>query len=284
MGISFCFFLHHGLVGAGSCAGSSPGARQEPARWRQPLSPWAGSLSRPIPLWKKALDTRTYYYLYKWHWYEWLGALAPLVSVLAAVARCAKTRRNAAGALCAGRVCSTESSSRPLPWSCSAFRALVRLTPLQPMRYLHLVYFFLALIAGCLLGKVSCSRPRLALGGLSCWSSTAACLPRSACSSAAASKSNGPAARRPIPGFRPLQWIRENTPTERLFCPRSALSCGSGRGLSQLPRAGRAQPTGRCNQGHGSGNPDSRARPGCGNARFRPRRAGRTFSLRISSG
>jgi hypothetical protein len=33
------------------------------------------------------------------------------------------------------------------------FPSLVRLTPLQPMRYLHLVYFFLALIAGCLLGK-----------------------------------------------------------------------------------------------------------------------------------
>ena len=31
--------------------------------------------------------------------------------------------------------------------------ALVRLTPLQPMRYLHLIYFFMTLIAGCLLGK-----------------------------------------------------------------------------------------------------------------------------------
>ncbi len=31
--------------------------------------------------------------------------------------------------------------------------ALIRVTPLQPMRYLHLVYLFLALIAGCLLGR-----------------------------------------------------------------------------------------------------------------------------------
>ena len=30
---------------------------------------------------------------------------------------------------------------------------LVRVTPLQPMRYLHLVYFFFVLMAGCLLGK-----------------------------------------------------------------------------------------------------------------------------------
>jgi len=31
--------------------------------------------------------------------------------------------------------------------------ALVRLTPMQPMRFLHLIYFFLTLVGGCLLGK-----------------------------------------------------------------------------------------------------------------------------------
>jgi hypothetical protein len=31
--------------------------------------------------------------------------------------------------------------------------ALVRLTPMQPMRFLHLIYCFLVLIAGCLIGK-----------------------------------------------------------------------------------------------------------------------------------
>ena len=39
----------------------------------------------PNPLWKKALATRTYYYLYKWTWYEWLGALAPLVHQIDAI-------------------------------------------------------------------------------------------------------------------------------------------------------------------------------------------------------
>ena len=32
-------------------------------------------------------------------------------------------------------------------------QSLVRLTPFQPMRYLHLVYFFMMLVAGCYLGK-----------------------------------------------------------------------------------------------------------------------------------
>jgi hypothetical protein len=31
--------------------------------------------------------------------------------------------------------------------------ALVRLTPLQPMRFLHLIYLFMVLMAGCLLGR-----------------------------------------------------------------------------------------------------------------------------------
>jgi len=34
-----------------------------------------------------------------------------------------------------------------------AFPSLVRLTPLQPMRYLHIVYIFMALIGGALIGK-----------------------------------------------------------------------------------------------------------------------------------
>ena len=31
--------------------------------------------------------------------------------------------------------------------------SLVRLTPLQPMRFLHLLYFVMVMMAGCLLGK-----------------------------------------------------------------------------------------------------------------------------------
>jgi hypothetical protein len=33
------------------------------------------------------------------------------------------------------------------------FPALIRLVPLQPMRFLHLIYIFLMLVGGCLLGK-----------------------------------------------------------------------------------------------------------------------------------
>ena len=32
----------------------------------------------PTPAWKAALNTRTYYFLGRWTWYEWLGAIAPI--------------------------------------------------------------------------------------------------------------------------------------------------------------------------------------------------------------
>jgi hypothetical protein len=76
-GISFCFFLTMAL--------------SEPVQvWLQSLAearaPSVAASFAPLgwifepqsPAWRKALDTRTYYYLYRWHWYEWLGALAPL--------------------------------------------------------------------------------------------------------------------------------------------------------------------------------------------------------------
>ena len=52
--------------------------------WRNSVAAFAfvplGWVFAPAdPGWRKALDTRTYYYLFKWTWYEWLGALAPLL-------------------------------------------------------------------------------------------------------------------------------------------------------------------------------------------------------------
>ena len=67
-------FSRRGSDGPAACAGAQRGG----LRWPQSCL-WDGSSSRRNPGWRKALDTRTYYFLYKWTWYEWLGALAPLV-------------------------------------------------------------------------------------------------------------------------------------------------------------------------------------------------------------
>ena len=44
--------------------------------------------------------------------------------------------------------------------------SLVRLTPLQPMRYLHLEYFLFMMMAGAMLGQFVLQKKRVALGGV----------------------------------------------------------------------------------------------------------------------
>jgi hypothetical protein len=106
----------------------------------------------PNPLWKKALDTRAYYYLYKWTWYEWLGAIAP-IALFWWLWRFAQKRNQALLARFALAVFMYAVFQQAIAMLMLGFPSLVRLTPLQPMRYLQLVYFFFVLIAGCFAGK-----------------------------------------------------------------------------------------------------------------------------------
>jgi len=73
-------------------------------------------------------------------------------SVLAALACRAKAWREAVGALCAGGLC-LRSLSTGRGYGYLGNAGLIRLAPVQPMRYLQLVYFFMTLVGGCLLGK-----------------------------------------------------------------------------------------------------------------------------------
>jgi len=146
MGISFCFFLTLAL--------------QEPVYvWLRTLrrspaavAPLGWIFEPPSRLWHKALNTRTYFFLSKWTWYEWLGAIAPLF-LFWLLWRVAEKRgktllsRFALAVLVYGVFQLIVAVVMLTP------HAFVRLMPLQPMRFLHLIYYFMCLIAGCLLGK-----------------------------------------------------------------------------------------------------------------------------------
>ncbi len=151
LGISFCFFLtlalwepvHVWLQSLSPARATSVAAAFAPLSWVfEPQS----------PTWRTALDTRSYYFLYKWHWYEWLGALAPLF-LFWLLWRVAQKRGETLLARFAMAVFVYGVFQQAVAMTVLGFPALVRLTPLQPMRYLHLIYLFLALTAGCLLGK-----------------------------------------------------------------------------------------------------------------------------------
>ena len=146
MGISFCFFLTVAL--------------KEPVYvW---LRSWRGSLAAvaplgwlfepPTPLWRKALETRSYYFLSKWTWYEWLGAIAPLI-IFCALWRVADKRGNTLLARFSLAVFVYGVFQLGVAVIMLDTPSLVRLTPLQPMRFLHLIYYFLALVAGGVMGK-----------------------------------------------------------------------------------------------------------------------------------
>jgi hypothetical protein len=146
LGFSFCFFLTMAML--------------EPVHvWLRSLR---GSLAAAAPLgwifeppsttWREALKTRTYYFLYEWTWYEWLGALAPLF-LFWLLWRAALRRGETLLARFALAIFAYGVFQQSVAIVLASTPALERLTPLQPMRYLHLIYYFLALMAGCLLGK-----------------------------------------------------------------------------------------------------------------------------------
>lgn len=106
----------------------------------------------PSPSWRLALSTRNYYFLGRWTWYEWLGAIAP-VFILWAMARWARRAGRPQMSLLAG--CAAVFAVFQLAVACIVLLTpeLVRLTPMQPMRYLHLVYILMAVLGGGLIGE-----------------------------------------------------------------------------------------------------------------------------------
>jgi len=146
MGISFCVFESFALL------------QPVPFQLRVAESTLAAALplgwifEPPSPAWREALNTKSYYFLYHWAWYEWLGALAPLLLFLV-LWRVARGHGQTPLARFALAVFAYGVFQQVVAMVILAPNSLERLTPLQPMRYLQLVYIFMALAAGGLLGR-----------------------------------------------------------------------------------------------------------------------------------
>jgi hypothetical protein len=146
LGISFCVFLTlamHERVHAWVRSLGNTAAAAVPLGW---------VFESPTPIWHRALATRNYYFLYEWTWYEWLGALGPLF-LFWLLWRIALRRGETMLARFSLAVLGYGVFQQIVAMIVLKSPSLVRLTPLQPMRYLHLIYFFLVLVGGCLLGK-----------------------------------------------------------------------------------------------------------------------------------
>lgn len=151
MGISFCIFLTMVLL------------EPLPAwlrRWRGtgPASlsaaflPLGRVFAPPTPSWREDVNAHTSLFLQHWEWYELLGALAPLF-LFWLLWRIAKTQGEKLLARFALAVFFYGAFQLAVAIVILGNPALIRLVPLQPMRFLHLIYVFMTLVGGCLLGK-----------------------------------------------------------------------------------------------------------------------------------
>lgn len=103
------------------------------------------------PAWHKAVETRHYLYLYQWTWYEWLGAIVPVI-FFALLWYFALKRGETLLARCAAAVFFYAVFQQVLAMIMLSTWVPARLMPLQPMRYLQIEYFILVMMAGAMLG------------------------------------------------------------------------------------------------------------------------------------
>ncbi len=170
--------------------------------------------------WRQAAATRGFYFLTRWHWYEWLGVFAPLFliclyKILLDNYKIANRDGEALSSLVSsllyyGVFQSAVGLLIMLPPS------LERLRPFEPMRYLHLLYLLFFLIVGGLLGRYLLGRH------LYRW--LLLFLPLSAGMFYAQRQTYPASAHLELPGVAPqnawlqaFAWIRQNTPVDSLF-------------------------------------------------------------------
>jgi hypothetical protein len=209
LGISFCVFLTVATL--------------EPVHaWLRSLRdslaaavPLGWIFESPTPVWRKALETRSYFFLYRWTWYEWLGAIAPLF-LFWLLWRIAEKRGETQLSRFALAVFAYGVFQQVAAMVVLGSPGLVRITPMQPMRYLHLIYFFMALVAGSLLTKfvVKTSIWR--------WATYLLVINVGMFATQRAMFASSPHLE--LPGVRSsnswlqaFRWIRKNTPTDAYF-------------------------------------------------------------------
>jgi hypothetical protein len=167
------------------------------------------------PAYREVLETRPYFFLTNWAWYEWLGLLAPF-ALLAWMAWLGK--RYSLGAV--NLICRTlivfEAIFFAMALVISVPGRFDNLAEIQPMRCLHLLYVLMFLLGGGLLGKfVLQDRP---------WRWTLLFLPLCA-GMVLAQRATFPASpyiewpgrAAHNPWVQAFEWIRTNTPENAYF-------------------------------------------------------------------
>lgn len=153
-GISFCCVLTFVESAPMQVQLRSLGARliRQEATPALALIPFGWVFDPPSATWLEALRSRHWFRLYQWTWYEWLGAIAPLV-LFWLVMQIARKRGDANLTRFALAVFCYGVFHQALAMVMLGPESLIGLSTLEPMRYLQLIYVFMALVGGGYLGK-----------------------------------------------------------------------------------------------------------------------------------
>lgn len=119
--------------------------------------PALAAISLPLfpevtPAYREVLQTRPYFFLTNWAWYEWLGLLAPF-AILAGMAWLGRRYSLGATQLICKTLIVFEALFFAMALAVSIPGRFDNLAELQPMRCLHLLYVLMFLLGGGLLGK-----------------------------------------------------------------------------------------------------------------------------------
>lgn len=172
------------------------------------------SLLHPSTAFFQTLNDHSYYFVLRWHWYEWLGVFAPL-ALLWWFSRIAQNKRLPTLKIVA-------LSLIPFAIACVAGALIVSIPRLrllaigQPMRGFQLLYLLMFLIAGGLIGEAFLKKRALL------WIALFAPV----CAGMAFAQFQifpsdrhieWPGALSTNPWVQAFAWIRENTPSDAIF-------------------------------------------------------------------
>ncbi|MFZ3264184.1 MAG: hypothetical protein WA172_09290, partial [Terriglobales bacterium] len=144
-GISFCIFL---------AWSNSPWGKKDQAlaTFAVLLLPLGWIFEPASDAWRQAAATRNFYFLSRWHWYEWVGVFAPL-ALLALFAQIARRDQSFTLVRLASRLLYFGIFQMLVALVIMLPPSLERLRPFEPMRYLQLIYLLMFLMAGGLIGE-----------------------------------------------------------------------------------------------------------------------------------
>ena len=261
-GVSLCIFLGWHIPRSFGELPASHHPRPSSAGSRHHLATALLLAAVPLPwlfeptseAWHQAASTRHFYFLSQWHWYEWLGVIAPffILYYFTRLSRHSDLSRPSVAETTPTQTAATSKSAEENPASrkdSSAPRCLCggggfhhlstrllyyaifqlavallimlpppleRLRPFEPMRFLQLVYLLMFLLAGGLIGQYILTK------NVYRW--LLLFIPLSAGMFYAQRQMYPSTAHLELPGFAPssdwlraFDWVRKNTPADALF-------------------------------------------------------------------